>query len=199
MRTKLFFDTEFTGLRQDTSLISIGIISECGKTFYAELTDYHRWQLDEWINMNVISNLRFSAPLEGEDEYYIMSKHFDNSIGNDIKDSYSLELRCDSLKLKEELSQWLSQFKEVELWSDCLAYDWVLFCDIFGDGFDLPKNAFYIPFDISTLLLVKGIDPDINRETYAFGTFLKEMKDQKHNALWDATVIKACYLKAIDN
>ena len=34
----IFFDTEFTGLRKDTTLISIGMIAENGKTFYAELT-----------------------------------------------------------------------------------------------------------------------------------------------------------------
>ena len=60
MKTKLFFDTEFTGLHQNTTLISIGLISECGKTFYAELTDYDKTQLDDWLNENVISNLLFS-------------------------------------------------------------------------------------------------------------------------------------------
>jgi DNA polymerase III epsilon subunit-like protein len=34
-KTKIFFDTEFTGLHQKTTLISIGLVSECGKTFYA--------------------------------------------------------------------------------------------------------------------------------------------------------------------
>jgi hypothetical protein len=33
-KTKIFFDTEFTGLHQNTTLISIGLISECGKNFY---------------------------------------------------------------------------------------------------------------------------------------------------------------------
>ena len=35
--TKIFFDTEFTGLHQKTTLISIGLIAETGETFYAEL------------------------------------------------------------------------------------------------------------------------------------------------------------------
>lgn len=43
---KVFFDTEFTGLHQKTTLISIGLISEDGKTFYAELTDYDQTQVD---------------------------------------------------------------------------------------------------------------------------------------------------------
>ena len=86
--TKVFFDTEFTGLHQGTTLISIGLVSECG-------------------------------------------------------------------------------------------------------AFDIPKNVYYIPFDICTLFKAKGIDPDINREKFS------ELVDgsQKHNALWDAKVIKACYDK----
>ena len=53
----LYFDTEFTGLHKNTTLISIGIISEDGKTFYAELNDYDKSQVDEWIQSNVIDNL----------------------------------------------------------------------------------------------------------------------------------------------
>ena len=52
---KIFFDCEFTGLHKNTTLISIGLISDCGKTFYAEFTDY---QVDDWIRDNVISKLQ---------------------------------------------------------------------------------------------------------------------------------------------
>lgn len=35
----IFFDTEFTELGIDPRLISIGLVSEDGRTFYAKLTD----------------------------------------------------------------------------------------------------------------------------------------------------------------
>ena len=77
------------------------------------------------------------------------------------------------------------------MWGDCLSYDLVLFNQIWGHAFSIPKNVYYIPFDICTLFKVKGIDPDINREQFS------ELVDgsQQHNALWDAKVIKACYDK----
>jgi hypothetical protein len=78
------------------------------------------------------------------------------------------------------------------MWSDCYAYDWVLLCDVFGGAFRIPDCVYYIPFDLSTLLKLRGIDPDINREAYAERT-----SDWKHNALWDARIIKACYEKAL--
>ena len=57
---KIFFDTEFTGLHKDTTLISIGLIDENGRTFYAEFSDYYECQCDEWIRENVLKNLKWS-------------------------------------------------------------------------------------------------------------------------------------------
>ncbi len=170
--TKIFFDTEFTGLHKNTTLISIGLVSECGKTFYAELTDYDKTQIDEWLQDNVIKNLTL------ENEGYFGGYEKMNLLGN-----------TDLLQTK--LRDWLNQFEKVEMWSDCLAYDWVLFNNIFGTAFDIPKNVYYIPFDICTLMKEKGIDPDISREEFSG---LKG-NCKKHNALWDAKVIKACYDK----
>lgn len=191
--TKLFFDTEFTGLHQNTTLISIGIVSECGKTFYAELSDYDRSQVDDWLRKNVIDNLTMTKPPLAQDEHYKAERAKDNPVGNDLYKSYSVQLRCDMKVLEVELGKWLYQFDKVEMWSDCLSYDWVLFNQIFGHAFNIPKNVYYIPFDICTLFKAKGIDPDISREKYGLGEF--NDKTFKHNALWDAKIIRECYYK----
>ncbi len=172
---KIFFDTEFTGLHKNTSLISIGLVTENGNTFYVENIDYDKSQVNDWLKEHVINNTSY------------------------LKDSNNMEMTSTSLScfyhvesiggIKEDLRNWLKQFDNVELWSDCLAYDWVLFCDIFGSAFDIPSNVYYIPFDICTLFKVKGIDPDINREEFS------GIEGNKHNALHDARVIKACYEK----
>jgi hypothetical protein len=202
-KTKIFFDTEFTGLHQNTTLISIGLVSDCGKTFYAELNDYDKSQIDEWLDSNVIKNLLMSAPKQGEDEYFLATRHKDNPVGNDLYESYSVQLRCDKKILEVELGKWLFQFKKVEIWSDCLAYDWVLFNQIFGHAFNIPKNVYYIPFDICTLFKAKGIDPDVSREEFAgnmveISTAEHWGSNPKHNALWDAYVIRQCYNKLIN-
>jgi len=181
-KTKLFFDTEFTGLHQNTTLISIGIISECGKTFYAEFTDYDKTQIDDWLNTNVIENLKFHRET-GTDVFWYNGEN--------------TEMYGDSELIKYFLEKWLKQFNEVEIWSDCLAYDWVLFNNIFGHAFNIPKNIYYIPFDLCTLLKIKGIDPDISREKLARAGTKEEL--QKHNALWDAIIIKECYNNIINN
>lgn len=189
--TKVFFDTEFTGLHQQTTLISIGLISEDGKTFYAEFTDYDRDQIDDWLAENVIKNLvhkdspEYQSPdcLGGHDESKVS---FFGNIGY----------------VRHQLEEWFKQFERVEIWSDCLAYDWVLFCQIFGGAFKVPKNIYYIPFDICTLMKVKGVDPDVNREEFVEDYFFAApLVAKKHNALWDAVIIQHCYekLKSIGN
>ncbi len=186
---KVFFDTEFTGLHQHTTLISIGLIAEDGSTFYAELTDYDKSQVDDWLRENVINNL----------------------LGLELNAPAALPPDCycgDTKTIARKLERWLSQLstkdaafgdrrnyepnntpQKIEMWSDCLSYDWVLFCQLWGHAFNIPKNVYYIPFDICTLFKVRGIDPDISREEFAG----LDTNGQKHNALWDAKVIKACY------
>jgi len=170
--TKIFFDCEFTGLHQKTTLISIGLVSECGKKFYAELTDYDKSQIDDWLQQNVIEKLTLSER-------------------ENCADSNDWKLISDTKSVKEALTVWLSQFEQVEMWSDCLSYDWVLFCELWGHASNIPKNIYYIPFDICTLFKERCIDPDINREEY--GLVVAHSNLSKHNALWDATVIKLCY------
>jgi len=174
-RKKLFFDCEFTGLRKDTTLVSIGIVSECGKTFYAELTDYDESQVDDWLRENVIDKLWLSKT------------------GSDVRDGNDHTwFKGISGALGHVLKVWLSQFEEVEIWSDCLAYDWVLFCDLFGGAMLIPKNVYYIPFDICTFMWNNGVDPDVNREDFAE---YEGAGGYKHTALHDATIIKACFEK----
>lgn len=165
---KVFFDTEFTGLHQNTTLISIGMVTEDGEKFYWELNDYDESQIDKWLNDNVLSNLA----------------------ANGGKVDIAVPGYGNKKELEMALRDFLCSWDQVEMWSDCLSYDWVLFNQLFGHAFNIPKNVNYIPFDICTLFKIKGIDPDINREEYAGAG-----EGNKHNALWDAQVIKACYEK----
>ena len=180
-KTKLFLDTEFSGLHQNTTLISIGLVSECGKTFYSELTDYDKSQIDEWLQTNVIDKLHLKKPTDTQEVIV-------NTFG---KNREHTTLCGTKDWLQRELRFWLEQFDQVEIWSDCLSYDWVLFCEIFGGAFSIPKNVYYIPFDLSTLLYAKGIDADINREDFAGMTD----SSKKHSAFWDAKVIQQCFIK----
>ena len=108
---KIFFDTEFTGLRKDTTLISIGLVSANGQVFYAEFTDYDKTMVNDWIKENVIKNLmNRNDPNHG---YYVGTKE----------------------EIRDKLTEWFSQFDAVELVSDVCHYDMVLLIDLFGSAF----------------------------------------------------------------
>lgn len=186
---KIFFDTEFTGLHQNTTLISIGLVAETGHVFYAEMPDYDQSQVDDWIQQNVIAHL------------LTVSGDYGPIYGQAIPDFETEKSICllgkERFEVLEYLKEWFTAVMEtanvdkLEMWSDSLAYDWVLFCEMFGGAMSVPDYIYYIPFDICTLFKFKGIDPDVNREEFA------EMRygGPKHNALWDARIIKACYEK----
>ncbi len=178
---KVFFDTEFTGLRQNTTLISIGCVSEDGSEFYAELTDYDKTAINTWLQENVIDNLDL-APLASEQ--WGAETHrppLDTAKGP-----------TDHVKMC--LESWLNNFSEVQMVSDCLAYDWVLFCNLWGSALDVPSNISPAPRDINQdiadfLGINEELAFDISREEFA------GVRDagEKHNSLWDARIIRACY------
>lgn len=198
---KIFLDCEFTELSKNGELISIGLVSTDGRTFYAELNDYNRDNVSEWIKCNVIDNLLFDTNID----YCVNAKHLVNDTmideANDEEvtlqyyHGFDTELVGDKAKVGKELRKWLEQFDDVQIWGDCLAFDWMHFIDLIGDtAFDLPSNTSYIPQDICTMFEMKCIDPDIGREPFihnkVFGT--------KHNALYDAMVIRECYRKLLN-
>ncbi|MFA5135286.1 MAG: 3'-5' exoribonuclease [Patescibacteria group bacterium] len=169
--TRLFLDTEFTGLHQGTTLISLALVAETGEEFYAEFTDCDLDQVDDWIEENVLSGL------------YLQTKHHAGP--------NTFEVLNNTEVIAMTLSKWLRQFESsVEIWSDVLAYDFVLFCELFGGAQNLPSNVFYIPFDLATVFKLKGLDPDLNREEFAA---LSDSSLPQHNALRDARVQRRCF------
>lgn len=172
---KIFFDTEFTGLHKNTTLISLGMVDENGRSFYAEFTDYDKSQVDDWIQKNVINNLiNDSNKIDYESDNWVV-------IGDK-------DFICTMLK------KWLKYYDSVQLVSDVCHYDMVLFIDIFGTAFDLPSNVspvcYDINQDIAKFFKVSMHEAfDISRE----GIIDVEIVGDKHNSLYDARVIKAIY------
>jgi hypothetical protein len=199
-RRKIFFDTEFTGLHWNTTLISIGLIDETGRTFYAELNDYDASQVDDWLKDNVISNLVMPVSFSGE-LYDPNSWSKKNVTLRGNSETVKLALEDWFQDLLGGLVSWVGYDSDnkpklveeplIEMWSDCLSYDWGLFCNLWEHVFKMPKCIYYIPFDICTSFRNCGVDPDINREEFCN----YNGKIKKHNALFDAKIIKACYLE----
>lgn len=177
---KIFFDTEFTGLHKNTTLISLGCVDENGRTFYAEFTDYDKEQVDDWVNENVIKNL-----------LQIKSEQFRITAGDDwcIRDNKTV--------IRKTLEEWLGKYDFIELVSDVCHYDMMLFADLFGNALNLPKNVNPSCHDINQdiadfygcteILAFEKSRDEIVKESgqTIYGT--------NHNALHDAKKIRAIY------
>lgn len=172
----VYFDTEFTGLHKGTTLISIGLIASNGKKFYAEIVDYDRSQVNDWIKENVINNL------------WAVSKTIDECSKFEY---YHLGTKE---QIAQKLKEWFLEFDSVQLISDVAHFDMVLLIDLFGGAFDLPKNVnpscHDINQDIAKFLGVTEREAfDVSRECF-LGICLSS---EKHNALYDAEIIKEIY------
>lgn len=182
----IFFDSEFTGLRQNTTLISIGLISDEGERFYAELTDFDESQCDEWIEKNVLSHLILS----GNDELA-------RELGDDNMTTVVLG---NKEQVRHELQEWLNNFRDnIQFVSDVCHYDMVLLIDLlYGSAMMMPPwinpCCHDISQDIAMILDISEKDAfDMSREQLLTNRNIDLPKGQKHNSLYDAEVIKAIY------
>ncbi|MDB9494729.1 3'-5' exoribonuclease [Spirulina major CS-329] len=170
----IFLDTEFTGLHQQTTLISLGLVADCDRTFYAEFNDYDPHQLNPWLEANVMPHLSFSD----------CERHIPT-----LGDRHH-RMKSDRATIAQTLRTWFAQFHRIELWADCPAYDWVLFCELFGGSQQLPPGLHYNPYDLATLFHCAGLDATCDRAQFAGLSTLT-----LHNALDDAKLAQACYHK----
>lgn len=177
----IYFDCEFTGLYKDTKLISIGLISDDGKQFYAEVDDKSLLYVDSWIEENILNN----TVMYGDKLLYdIVDSEFDYHTGSEST-------------ICNELSKWFNQFDNVQLVSDVCHYDMVLLINLFGTAFDLPENVSCYCHDINQDI---AINENIS-ESEAFNLSREEIlkkhnktiDGEKHNALYDAKVIKEIF------
>ena len=183
----LFFDMEFTGLRQNTTPISIGIVSEDGKKFYAEFTDYDESQCNDWIKENVIKNLKLSGMGVGV---------------SDTDENPPLRIVMgDKRYIRQEANEWLRKFNKIQFVSDVCHYDFVLLIDLLTNGetaLDLPKNISAVCHDINQDIAAYFEVSDreafnMNREEILDRLTGYRVVGDKHNSLYDAEVIRAIY------
>ena len=186
---KIYFDTKFTGLTKNTDLISIGLIAENGSTFYGELTDFNIAKCNQWVKDNVVGKLKYYNKY---DYYYKENNH-------------SVEILDTKHRVGVHLNLWLNSFlEEIQFVSDVAHYDFTLLIDLLTQG----KSALHLPeyitpavYDINQLMAQK-LDIsmhqafDLNREEILVDMHragISDLSIEKHNALWDAFVIKELY------
>lgn len=131
---KIFLDTEFIEDGKTIELLSLGLIREDGKTYYAEVIDsIPLWgRADPWVQENVIAHLKSNNTADFVPE----------------------------LKTKDQIKADLLTFvgEEPEFWGYFSDYDWVAICQLFGKMIDLPTGWPMYCLDLKQLAVSKGIN-----------------------------------------
>lgn len=160
---KYFLDTEFVESPGKIDLISIGIVAENGKEFYAEVDEIG--PTNEWVEKNVIPHL-----WQGDD-YKDQGLTFNAQGGTG---------GCwPKHQIGPAILDWVDS--EPEFWGYYADYDWVVLCWLFGAMIDLPAGWPMYCNDIKQLAVSKG------------NPRLPEQSSTEHHALQDARWNKQAY------
>lgn len=179
--TKVFLDTEFTGLIQDTTLLSLAMLTLGEHYFYAELTVFNEQQLQL---------------LEDKHQFRPEFSLQEMAANTVLRKGKGTLVKGDPAFVAAQLVLFLKPLGSIEIWADCPAYDWVLFRNLFEDAFYLPIDIqnYCNPFDLQTFLHLKGMDYNITREELIEDQITKiPVPRRKHHALWDVWVTRLCW------
>ena len=114
---RFWFDTEFIEDGKTIDLISIGLVSEDGREFYAINSDCDYDKASQWVRDNVL------VQLKAHTETYLTRS----------------EIRDAVLEFVGEYPIATGATKP-EFWAYYADYDWVVLCQLFGTMMDLPKG-----------------------------------------------------------
>lgn len=175
---KYFYDTEFLEDGHTIELISIGIVAEDGREYYAVNSDMPEEQIHkhDWLMENVWPSL----PLVGRKEH------------NGYKGSGwrgNLDVRSPLVKPKWVIANETREFLLVsagtpELWAWYSAYDHVALAQLFGSMINLPKGLPMYTHDLRAYI------------DYQNSHDLPKQTDGLHNALADARWVKEAHTYA---
>ena len=113
---RYFFDTEFIEDGHTIDLLSIGVVAEDGRTFYAENIEADCTKASAWVIKNVIPKLGMcNAKL---DPSHATTK----------------------IEIARDLVAFIGNDPDPEFWAYYGAYDWVALCQLFGTMMDLPAH-----------------------------------------------------------
>ncbi len=131
---KYFLDTEFIERPGSIQLISIGIVSDTGRTFYAESTTFDERDANEWVSRNILSKLRWWGTESSEKKYCNVS------VSSPGTDQEAYEVFGSIRLIRAALLRFFKGETDIEFYAYYADYDWVVFCWIFGRMIDLPDG-----------------------------------------------------------
>lgn len=150
---RYYLDTEFLEDGHTIDLISIGVVCEDGREFYACSLDANRFRIDRepWLCANVLPHL----PEKGAAQW--MSRD----------------------RIRDRLLAFIGGDSEPDFWAYYAAYDWVALAQLFGRMIDLPKHFPMFCMDLKQLAVMKG-NPTLPKQESGEHNALADARWNRH-------------------
>jgi hypothetical protein len=178
--TRIFYDTEFLEDGRTIDLISIGLVAEDGREYYAVSSDasWTRIKENDWLVRNVLPSLPVTA--RASLDAYL--KHHPNShprprinlVGPDLTDTRVKPRQV----IANEVRDFIQATPAPELWAWYAAYDHVVLCQLWGPMVSLPKGVPMFTRDLKQEAARLG-NPEVPGQEHGVHNALE---DARHNA-----------------
>lgn len=170
---RYFIDTEFFERPGRMDLISVGIVSEDDREFYAENAEFD-WSFSELRGLSTtIGGLAGSSDPKLETPDWLIKN---------VKPYLSGQWAKEVATIRESVRYFVRD--EPEFWGYLCGYDWVVFCWIFGRMADKPDYYPYYCNDLAQLMHMTGV-----------GRQELPAEEVGHHALRDARWLKESYTR----
>lgn len=198
---KYFIDTEFIEKPGSIELISIGIVAEDDREYYAVSKDFNLTQVwnqydlkktnlpmssyrDYWLRDNVLKPIHadlVAKELEHEGRYKekLYTNFTKKSLKNLIKWHGEHNGRIAAQVVEFCRGIYIAHDPNPEFYAYFGDYDWVVFCWLFGRMIDLPEGFPYFAMDLKQMMVERGL-------TSKWKNKVCPKPEDEHNALADA-------------
>lgn len=173
--TRYWYDTEFLENGSTIELISIGIVSDDGREYYAVNRDapWKRIYKHAWLMENVVTSL---PQIRGDRRNHVSAR----------RNPAALDFDAHEMRDRQQIAGEVRRFmlggpSAPELWAWFGSYDHVVLCQLWGTMMDLPDG---MPMWTN----------DLQQEVHRLGNpELPEQESGQHNALADARHLKVMW------
>jgi hypothetical protein len=140
---KSFIDTEFSerGPKHPIELISIAIVAEDDREFYAINSRFNPKHASKWVKEHILPQVTF----KGEELY---------GSGASPRRRFEASRIMPPRQIAEEIKVFCGE--KPEFWGYYADYDWVVLCQLFGAMIDLPQGWPMFCMDLKQLCMEKG-------------------------------------------
>jgi hypothetical protein len=141
---RIYYDTEFHDTGRTIDLISIGLVAEDGKELYrinGGGMGIPGAANNKWLRENVLPSL--PVKVRHRSEFPLDEQKFLNAINAAyyptwVEEHPDFQHVCTGDKLRRDVHNFLTQYKDIELWAYYAAYDHVALAQIYGPMINLP-------------------------------------------------------------